>query len=498
MQNNIIWGISAGGHDAAISKITKNGEILWAAHSERYSKIKNDDALNRSFLLRALSGGRSGTPAALLWHEKPFLKRTRELRAGQWHDVFSAGPRSMLNTFGLSHIPLHTVSHHHSHAAGGYYTSGFDNAAVLVVDAIGEWDTTTAWQGSGNDLKKIAAASYPNSLGLFYTAITQRCGFKPNEEEYIVMGLAAFGDPDKYKQLIINELITPLDTWPFYRCHMNMHRGLSVWQENIKDISNLAAAAQAVFTEIMLKISTWLKSTTNSSNLVLSGGCALNCVTNAAVAQTGIWDKIWIMPNPGDAGNSLGAALAYLKQHVEWKGPYLGHDIAGMYPTNALVHQLHKTGVAGVANGQAEFGPRALGNRSLLADPRIPNIQDRLNVVKKREAFRPFAPVILEEYADRYFEMTPYSHAYMQYTVKCRQPDRFPGIVHVDGTSRVQTINVKQHMGLYQTLRRWYSETGCPMLVNTSLNIKGQPMVNDEIDAAAFENEYNIKVYTRS
>ena len=154
MQNNIIWGISAGGHDAAISKINKNGEIVWAAHSERYSKIKNDDTLTRSFLLHALSGGGSGFRSALVWHEKPWLKRTRELRAGQWRDVCSIGPRTMLNNLGLSHTPLYTVSHHHSHAAGGYYTSGFDNAAILVVDAIGEWDTTTAWQGSGNNLKK--------------------------------------------------------------------------------------------------------------------------------------------------------------------------------------------------------------------------------------------------------------------------------------------------------------------------------------------------------
>ena len=494
MKNVNVWGISGGGHDASITVIKYN-EITWAAHSERYSKIKNDDKINQD-LINAASV--FGTPNALIWHEKPMLKRTRELRAGQWRDVFSTGPRPILNKLGLSRVPLYTVSHHHSHAAGGYYTSGFDNAAVLVIDAIGEWDTTTAWQGSGCNLKKIASASYPNSLGLFYTAITQRCGFKPNEEEYIVMGLAAYGDPDKYKQLVIDELITPLDTWPFYRCQINMHKGLLLWQENIKDVDNLAAAAQAVFTAIVLRISTWLKSVTNSNNLVLSGGCALNCVTNAAIAQTGIWDKIWIMPNPGDAGNSLGAALAYINQHIEWKGPYLGHNIEGFYPTNALIHQLHKTGVVGVANGRAEFGPRALGNRSLLADPRIVDIQDQLNVVKKREAFRPFAPVILEEYADRYFEMPAYGHAYMQYTVKCRQPERFPGIVHVDGTSRVQTVNVKQHIGLYQTLRRWYSETGCPMLVNTSLNIKGQPMVNDKTDAAAFETAYGIPVFTRS
>lgn len=495
MQNINVWGISAGGHDAALS-IVKNNNIALAVHSERYSKVKNDDTLNAELLHHALTI--SGTPDAIVWHEKPLLKRTREIWAGQWSDAFAANPKSTLRTFKLDRIPLHTVSHHHSHAAGGYYTSGFDSAAILVVDAIGEWDTTTVWNGYGTTLQKIASASYPNSLGLFYTAMTQRCGFKPNEEEYIVMGLAACGYPWKYKHLILDELIEILPTWPFYRCRRNMHRGILDWHTEIVDVENLAAAAQEVFTEIMLEISKWLKIKTKSKNLVLSGGCALNCVTNTAIAQQGIWDKIWIMPNPGDAGNSLGAVLAHLKQHVTWETPYLGYNIQGMYPVSALIHQLHKNGVVGVANGRAEFGPRALGNRSLLADPRIVDIQDRLNVVKKRESFRPFAPVILEEFVDQYFETVGQDLSYMQYTLKCKSPEQFPGIVHVDGTSRVQTVNVKQNLGLYQLLKRWYSETGCPMLVNTSLNIKGQPMVNDVADAAAFEALYGINVVTRS
>lgn len=494
MQYNNIWGISAGGHDAAVA-VVKDRKLIWAAHSERYSKVKNSDVLDIDLIASALEHGK---PDCVVWHEKPLLKRTREAWAGQWNDVFAAGPKSILEKLGLRNIPIKTVLHHHSHAAGGYYTSGFDNAAILVVDAIGEWDTTTVWKGQGTQLTQIANTTYPNSLGLFYTAMTQRCGFKPNEEEYIMMGLSACGYPEKYSQLIMDEVITPLDTWPFYYCRINMHRGLAHWQENITDVENLAAAVQAVFTEIMLRISTWLRTATNSANLVLSGGCALNCVTNAAIAAQGIWDRIWIMPNPGDAGNSVGAALAYTALPITWSGPYLGHNITGLYPVGNVISELYKTGIVGVANGRAEFGPRALGNRSLLADPRLPDIKNRLNIYKKREEFRPFAPVILEEHADRYFEMSQYNHSYMQYTVKCRQPDMFPGIVHVDGTSRIQTVNVKQNIGLYQTLRRWYSETGCPMLVNTSLNIKGQPIVNDEADAAAFESKYGIRVFTKS
>lgn len=493
---SITWGVSAGGHDAALAVIA-DGEITWAAHSERFSRVKNDPLLDETLLSSALL---MGLPDRVVWHEKTLLRRTREIYAGQYSDAFGYGPRRHLLGMIPRGVPLVSVSHHHSHAAGGYYTSGFDRAAVLVVDAIGEWDSTTLWLGRGDDLRCIARALYPNSIGLFYTAMTQRCGFKPNEEEYIMMGLAAYGDPFKYRDLILGELIEMTNEWPYYQCKVNMHRGINWWHPEISDASDLAAAAQQIFTEIMLRLAGHAKSVAGG-NLVLSGGCALNCVTNAEITRALDWDSVWIMPNPGDAGNSLGAALAWHGRHVRWETPYLGTLIPGKYPVESVLSVLKSGGIAGVANGKAEFGPRALGNRSLLGDPRDPDMKAKMNRAKKREQFRPFAPVIREEDAKRYFHLdgiTPHQASYMQFVARCRYPEEFPGICHVDGTSRIQTVTRQQHPGLHELLSRWGDVSGCPMLVNTSLNIKGQPLVDNAYDATRFTAEYGIPVFTHA
>lgn len=204
------------------------------------------------------------------------------------------------------------------------------------------------------------------------------------------------------------------------------------------------------------------------------------------------------MPNPGDAGSSLGAAALVYGKKLKWNNAYLGHNIEGSYPTNDIISELMTNGICGVANGRAEFGPRALGNRSLLADPRGPHIKDKVNEIKQRQKFRPFAPVILEEHAETYFDM-PYGwkkSPYMQAVAKCKYPHLFPAIVHYDGTSRVQTVP-KDGSGIRDLLEKWHITTGCPMLLNTSLNIRGMPMVNDEQDAQQFQETYNVKVFTR-
>lgn len=489
-----VWGISAGGHDAALA-ILRDGEIVWASHSERFSGIKNDEHISKEMVKEALS---FGEPDLMVWHENSTSKRMRELRYGQWKEAFGKGPRGHLRTLGLDHVRLSSVDHHHSHAAAGYYTSGFSNAAVLVIDAVGEWETMSVWIGSGDRLTKIKSVGYPNSIGLFYSAMTQRCGFKPNEEEYILMGMAALGDPHKYFADVQKDLIELIPDWPFFRCRFNHHRGFKNWRSDITDVANLAATAQMIFDLIMRRLSKWMHTNISRHNLVISGGCALNCVANASVARQWRWKNIWIMPNPGDAGNSLGAALAHHGTSVEWKGPYLGHEIPGGYPVDELLEELLAGRMVGVANGRAEFGPRALGNRSLLADPRIPDIKDRLNRIKKREPFRPFSPVVLCSRFGRHFEDLNQDTSYMQYAVKCYQPQLYPGICHTDRTSRVQTVTQKQNPGLHLLLEKWYERTGCPMLVNTSLNIKGKPMVNDETDAFDFERETGVKVFTSS
>ena len=232
-------------------------------------------------------------------------------------------------------------------------------------------------------------------------------------------------------------------------------------------------------------------SITGKKNLVFMGGCALNSSANTLLWN--IFDMIWIMPNPGDAGSSLGAAAALYGKHLEWKDPYLGYNLGGEYPVNSIVTSLIRDKIVAVASGRAEYGPRALGNRSILADPTNADIKDKVNLIKQRELFRPFAPVVMEEYAGKWFDMD-FSSPYMQYTVKCLQPEKIPAVVHKDGTSRVQTVSKQEHPGLYEVLSNWYTITGVPVLLNTSLNIKGQPLLNDENDIYKWEIEYNFAI----
>jgi carbamoyltransferase len=258
---------------------------------------------------------------------------------------------------------------------------------------------------------------------------------------------------------------------------------------------DIAASAQDLVEDLILNVMVRARNFKWSTNLVYMGGVALNCLANRRIGN--YFDNIWIMPNPGDAGSSLGAAaLAYGKQ-INWIDAYLGHNIPGPYPVNALLDSLLTDKIVGVASGRAEFGPRALGNRSLLADPRGIDIKDKVNEIKRRQQFRPFAPVILEEHVDEYFDM-PRSFPtspYMQSVAVCKMPDQFPAIVHADGTSRVQTVP-KNGSGIRDLLEKWFVMTGCPMLLNTSLNIRGEPMVDDRADADRFEELYNVKVHS--
>jgi carbamoyltransferase len=223
------------------------------------------------------------------------------------------------------------------------------------------------------------------------------------------------------------------------------------------------------------------------------GGVALNCLANRNLGN--YFDRIWIMPCPGDAGSSLGAAALVHGGRINWTTAYLGHNIAGKYPVNSILDELVVNKIVGIASGRAEFGPRALGNRSLLADPRGSKIKDQVNAIKRRQNYRPFAPVILEEHVHEYFDMpTGWSNtSYMQVVGRCRHPDLFPAIVHVDGTSRIQTVKA-DGSGIRELLEKWYVMTGCPMLLNTSLNIRGEPIVNDRADADRFEQLYGVKV----
>ena len=470
----IILGVNETSHDASVSLI-KDGNILFSGHAERYSKQKNDWYVNDNLINDALQ---YGTPNAIAYYEKPLLKASRLTLKG--------GLGDWKPKFNIEGIPRKSFSHHHSHAAAGYYTSSFNNACIVVLDAIGEYNTSTIWVGEGDKIKLKYKQNYPVSFGLFYSAFTQLIGLMPNQEEYIMMGMAAYGDWTKYYKRV-DEYFPSYDKQKY-----NFHKGITDWGwVSEQDKFDIAAAVQMVYEQRLNQFMRMAKSLTGKNNLVFMGGCALNSSANTLLWN--IFDMIWIMPNPGDAGSSLGAAAALYGKHLEWKDPYLGHDLGGEYPVNSIVTGLIRDKIVAVASGRAEYGPRALGNRSILADPRDPDIKDKVNLIKQRELFRPFAPVVMEEYAGKWFDMD-FDSPYMQYTVKCLQPEKIPAVVHEDGTSRVQTVNKQQHPGLYEVLSNWYTITGVPILLNTSLNIKGQPLLNDESDILDWEKEYNFTV----
>ena len=470
----IILGINETSHDASATLIDNN-KILFAGHAERYSKQKNDWYINNDLINDALFYGK---PDYIAYYEKPLLKKTRL--------ILNGGLGNWKPEFNIDGIPRVSFKHHYSHAAAGYYTSRFNNAVIVVLDSIGEFNTSTIWVGEESNIVLKEKINYPFSFGLFYSAFTQLIGLMPNQEEYIMMGMAAYGDYKKYFKKV-NEYFPNTKKQKY-----NFHKGINDWGWiTEQDKFDIAAAVQKVYELRLAEFMTYAKKNTGKNNLVFMGGCALNCSANTLLWD--IFDDVWIMPNPGDAGSSLGAAAALYGKHLDWKSPYVGHDLGGEYPVEQIITELIKNKIAAVATGKAEYGPRALGNRSILADPRDPNIKDEVNKIKKRELFRPFAPVVLEEYANRWFDMD-FASPYMQYAVKCLQPDKVPAVVHKDGTSRVQTVNAKQHPGLHQVLSNWYVLTGVPVLLNTSLNIKGQPLLNDSNDIIEWEKTYNFNI----
>ena len=489
----MILGLSAGFHDAGATLIDNQGNILFAGHAERYSGIKNDPNLNDALIEDACS---YGEPKHIAWYERHWLKRTRQLYSGEWRKAldFSTTPQRIIRKHNLW-APITSYGHHQCHAAAGFQTSPFDSAKVIVVDAIGEWDTVSVWNAWYDDLghpqyDKLWSQQYPHSVGLYYSAITKYVGLKPMEDEYILMGMAAYGKP------YLTAYEENLKLWNSdvdVEMADNLHAGLD--EEYFAGTGlteyDIAAGAQAVTEQILCNLaSKWCGM---GENLVLMGGVALNCVANAKIRKQ-VRD-MWIMPNPGDCGSSLGAAALHYGKKLDWQGPYLGHDMKGQYPVDAIIGELMSNKIAGVATGRAEFGPRALGTRSLLADPRGADIKDRVNAIKRRQEFRPFAPMVLEEhFTENFSNLTNDTNPYMQSTYICKKPELYPAIVHKDGTSRVQTVGKNDHPGVRALLEKWYFMTGCPMLLNTSLNIKGEPMVNNRSDADRFEQRYGVKV----
>lgn len=531
---NII-GISAYFHDSSCALI-QDGKIACAISEERFSRFKNDSRLPvRAFRYCLESGNINITDIdCVAYYENPYQKLSRQLEYNfnqssdkelGWVDCYKPF-REIREVLGYEG-KIKFYDHHLSHAAASYFFSGFDNAAILTTDGVGEWDSTTFGEAKGLNIELLRGIRYPNSVGLFYSTITNYLGFRVLSGEYKVMGLAPYGRPtyvDKLRKLysIPNELDFKLDMNYFdfgqiqrmYTDSLIDYLGFEprVPESEIKqEHKDLAKSLQVVLEEILLSQVRELRKRVDSPNLCLSGGVALNCVATHAIRKTNIFENIFVQPASGDSGSALGAAaLAYIELNEHQKGcealkhVYLGPeykqedmcDMLNAMEINAIncrnnreklneevVDRLVDGKVIGWFQGRMEFGPRALGARSILADPRNPNMRIRLNdLVKKRESFRPFAPAILEEYAKQYIDMDNES-PYMLETCQVRSCMDLPAITHVDGSCRPQTVSANTNAEFHSLIMAFYKCTGCPILVNTSFNVRGEPIVCSPLDA---------------
>ena len=527
---NII-GLSAFFHDSACC-LLKNGKLVAAVSEERFSRLKNDPRLPvNAFRFCLHKAGLSINDIhCLAYYESPRKKLQRQRWSQLNTNLFSQDPgmpeRLIRRNLGYEG-PIEYFDHHLSHGASSYFFSGFSDAAVFTVDGVGEWATTTYGEASGNRLKLFDEVHFPHSLGLFYAAITAFLGFKVNSGEYKVMGLAPYGQP-KYRGHL-GQMIKSGAGGGFHLdlSYFDFIKGRSMFSPKLEDLigmkprvpeseltqthMDLARSVQDILEELLLEKLSWLHKQVPSKNLCMAGGVALNCVANGRNSREGPFKRIFIQPAAGDAGSCLGAAaLAYLKLTGKRHDPepmqqvFLGPSWSNaqldqiLKPTGLPLDQcrrdppqliedvaalLAERNIVGWFQGAMEFGPRALGARSILANPMDPHVRDRLNhAVKKRESFRPFAPSVLEEHTNQHFDLN-HPSPFMLETCQVTSSLSLPGITHVNGSARPQTVNPRQNPLFAQLLQAFYRQTGCPMLVNTSFNVRGEPIVCSPTDA---------------
>ena len=539
-----ILGISAFYHDAACC-LLRDGRLVAAAQEERFSRLKHDPRLPVSAFRFCLEKGGIG-PAdldAVAYYESPVKKLARQLwsggPAGRGHGVEWLDPtrpeRAIRERLGWDG-PLLTFDHHQSHAASAFFFSGFPRAAVLTVDGVGEWATTTYGVGEGAALQAFAEVEFPHSLGLLYSALTAYLGFAVNDGEYKVMGLAPYGAPryvDRLRQLVQSG---PEGRFTLDMRYFDFVGGPRMFSGALCSLlgepprrpgakitpfhRDVASSLQSVLEELLLEKVRWLHGRTGAEDLCLGGGVALNCVANGRIHREGPFARLFVPPAPGDAGGCLGAAaLAHAALTGEapacesmahtFLGPsFTADEVAAVLAPTGLPAAdfrgaepaLLDTVAARLACGQViawfhgplELGPRALGARSLLADPRHPGIRERLNrVVKRREDFRPFAPSVLSSHASEHFELD-HPSPFMLEVCRVRSPLDLAAITHVDGSARPQTVDpatAPRFAGLLEAFRR---RTGCPVLLNTSFNRSGEPIVCSPFDALAAMAEPGI------
>lgn len=538
----IVVGISAFYHESACC-LLRDGRLVAAAEEERFSRIKHDPRLPVSAFRYCLKEAGVGIDDVdgVAYYEIGCHKLARQLWAGlpeggspdlPWLDA-ELPYRSIEEELGYDDAVYH-FPHHKSHAASAFYYSGFPEAAVLTVDGVGEWDTTTYGRGTGAKLETFDRVEFPHSLGLLYSTLTAYLGFAVNDGEYKVMGLAPYGEPryaDKVRQLVssLNGGRFELDLRYF-----DFLRGRRMYSEALCDLfgapprarggeitrfhQDVARSLQTVLEEILLEKARWLHLRTGSSNLCMAGGVALNCVANGRILREGPFKRLFVQPAAGDSGGCLGAAALL---HLKLTGPapaqpslinsispmrdarlgpsWSADEVARLLASTglpsqdfrgreaelleAVVDRLAAGKVVGWFHGRMEMGPRALGARSLLADPRDPEMRDRLNrMVKKREAFRPFAPSVLLAHAAEHLNLD-HPSPFMLETCQVRSPLDLPAVTHVDGSARPQTVDPEVLPRYAALLEAFRLRTGCPILVNTSFNVKGEPIVCSPVDA---------------
>ena len=570
-----ILGISAFYHDSAAT-ILVDGKIIAAAQEERFTRKKHDSSypFNAIEFVLDYANVKLNDVDQIIFFEKPFLKFERLLEtyvafAPRGFKSFSTAMPVWLkeklfqkkilfnelkrhdNNF-KDDQKIFFSDHHLSHAASAFFPSPFEEAIVLTADGVGEWATTTVAIGKGNNLEIKKEIHFPHSLGLLYSAFTYYTGFKVNSGEYKLMGLAPYGTPI-YQDKIINNLVDIKEDGTFWldQSYFNYATGLTMTNKRFHNLfgqnrrdpkkeeltqfhMDIAASIQKVTEDIIIKLAKSLREEFNISNLCLAGGVALNCVANGKILKSKIFDKIWIQPAAGDAGGSLGAALALW--HIELKntrivnldddmnGSYLGpeykqkqiedelKEIGAIYEILNDEELIEKTASSlsseeaiGWFQGRMEFGPRALGGRSILGDPRSPKMQKNLNLkVKYRESFRPFAPAILREDVSEWFEInedSPYmlmvANINKDKTIDMTDEQKklfgieklnikrseIPAVTHVDYSARIQTVHQKTNKKYYELIKKFKEKTNCPIVVNTSFNVRGEPIVNTPTDA---------------
>lgn len=572
-----ILGISAYYHDSAAC-LVRDGEVIAAAQEERFTRKKHDSAFPDQAMSYCLkeAGIAPAQVDYIVFYDKPFLKFERLLET--YLAFAPKGLRSFITSMPVwlkDKLFQKTVitdalkelwgkeikweerllfsEHHLSHAASAFFPSPFESAAVLTMDGVGEWTTTSLAIGNGNKLEVVKEIHFPHSLGLLYSAMTYYTGFKVNSGEYKVMGLAPYGKPI-YADLIKKHLIDIKEDGSFAldMSYFNYCTGLTMTSKKFDDVfggpprqpeseltqreMDLAASVQAVTEEVVIKLARGIAKSTGRKNLCLAGGVALNCVANGKLLREKIFDNIWIQPAAGDAGGAVGAALGayYIMLNQPrvvdhnaldgMKGSYLGPEFSqaqiekeltqcgAVYTTYTSEELIAKTAQAladgkaiGWMNGRMEFGPRSLGGRSILADPRSPSMQKLLNLkVKYRESFRPFAPSVLREDVSEWFDldsdspymllvadvakskqrtMTPEEEALFGIDKLNILRSSIPSVTHVDYSARVQTVHEQTNPRYYQLIKNFKELTGCPVLVNTSFNVRGEPIVCSPTDA---------------